>query len=150
MIDFSKMDDFTSDFMLSQVEAMKGLIYNDARKGIMQNGKSGFQYRSVDYANLKADGAYGRQASRNVDYVDMTLTGDLWNRIAFKSEENLAELNFDENDTNKILHNLKYNRVINDLSDENLETITDNFIVKLADNIEQLNGIEEIIVSLNI
>lgn len=150
MIDFSKMDDFTSDFMLSQAEAMKELIYNNARKGIMQNGARGLQYRSIDYANLKADGAYGRQASKNVDYVDMTLTGDLWNRIAFKSEENLSELNFNEADTNKILHNLKYNRVIDDLSDENLETITDNFVIKLADNIEQLNGIEEIIVSLNI
>jgi len=157
VIDFEKMTSFTTEYMASIAFAIKNLVQEDARKGIMQDNSSGLGYKSRKYTAQKSKGTYngtGRrgnaQVSTNTSYVDMHLTGDLFDSMTISSTPETAIVAVDPLDEDKITTNEHLGRVIIDLRDENVDTITEKIAQQINDNIEELNNDVEISMSITI
>lgn len=150
MIDFSEVTVLDESYIKTELERVRELIREDAKKGIMQDNASGLQYKDKDYIRKKRKGFYPRQISTNTSYVDMTLTGDLFKNMQVKSVENQGELIVAPEDGFKVSENEKRGRIIIGLREDNVDIITTDVVNQMAKNIEESNFDTEIYVSINL
>jgi hypothetical protein len=152
MIDFEKavvFDDFFFRYIGSHI---KHEISLDSSKGLMQDDKSGLQYRNKKYIREKGKGiASPRQISNQTAFVDMRLTGDMFNDMTVTPTDKSVEIAYNKRDTNKILNNLEYGRDITTLNQKNLDWVATEIAERIGDNIiEQVNKDIEIKLDITI
>ena len=152
MIDFEKAVIFDKSLFDSIGNKMIETIKTDSSKGLMQDNSSGLSYRNQKYIREKGKGiASSRQISRQTSYVDMTLTGDMWNRMSANATNNSVEIIYAKSDTNKVLNNLEYGRDITTLNQKNIELVAIDIAEQISKNIiEQVNKDIEIKLDITI
>lgn len=124
---------------------LRDKIIQDTKAGKMQNGASGLSYVSGRYKNKKSKGiAAPNQISTNVSYVDMTLTGKLWENFkVVGGTGNFCWLEYGASDIDKIEVANRFNREIVGISKENQEMVTRMVENKLADIVEAICGVSD-------
>jgi len=116
-------------------------IRAEASKGIMQNDTSGHSYRNKVYISKKRRGKFKRQISTNVAFVDMTLTGDLWNRRKLLADDNGFVIMYDNADKGKVERAFDMGRDITTISNYNADIIVLQLEDIVEENIDNLSKI---------
>lgn len=116
-------------------------IRAEASKGIMQNDTSGHSYRNKVYISKKRRGKFKRQISTNVAFVDMTLTGDLWNRRKLLADDNGFVIMYDNADKGKVERAFDMGRDITTISNHNADIIVSQLEDIVEENIDNLSKI---------
>lgn len=149
MKDLAEIVKFSDETYKNLGEDARNMIMEDAAVGIMQDGKSNLKYYSRDYVEKKSAGmAAPYQISMQTDFVDMTLTGDMWSRLKVSVNGNSVILKYDPADTKKITYNKRFGRVIDRLRDENVSKLTKELNDVISKNINQLNINEKLYLNL--
>jgi|TARA_Y100000356_G_C11165870_1_gene238590 hypothetical protein len=89
---------FTKRFMDRTAEIMAGRIVLDADDGKFQNNKRRLKYKSAEYKIRKKAGKAGGKGvstDRNINFVNMRLTGDTLNRIKGVGTKNGFAITYD-------------------------------------------------------
>lgn len=149
MIDLEKAIEFEVSDLKFVGEQAKFAIEQDAKKGVMQDGLSGLDYRSINYSMAKMKGQFVGQISNQTNYVDLTLTGEMWNNMTVEATNNSVTIAYSELDRHKVLRNQKWGRDIVGLNQKNIEMvalqlsdiIAENIINKVHDDIQIELGI---------
>jgi Pyruvate/2-oxoacid:ferredoxin oxidoreductase gamma subunit len=152
MIDFEKAVEF-DDFFFNYIgRHIMHEIPLDSSKGLMQNDKSGLQYRNKRYVREKGKGiASPRQISNQTAFVNMILTGDMFRNMTVTPTDKSVEIAYNERDTNKILNALDYGYDITTLNQKNLDWVATEIAERISDNIvKQVNKDIEIKLDITI
>ena len=115
---------FTRRFMDQLGIKVAGRIILDAGKGIFQNNKKGFKYKSESYKEAKKAGKATKKVSadRTTKFVNMRLTGDTLNKI--KSTPTKRGFNIDYGNPLVVLGNAKRDYDLYGISNKNLSFIS--------------------------
>ncbi len=137
MIEFEKAVEFEVSDMQYIGEQSKVAIEFDAKKGIMQDDTAGHSYRSYNYVINKSKNKYPRQISNQTSFVDMTLTGDMWDRMTIESTNNSTTIKFSDLDRHKVIRNREWGRDLVGLNTKNKEMVVDLLNDIIVSNIEE-------------
>jgi len=152
MIDFEKAVIFDKSLFDSIGNKMIETIKLDSSKGLMQDDKSGLQYRNKRYIREKGKGiASSRQINRNTAFVDMTLTGDTFKNMTVNATDKGCELVYESFDSKKVQNALDYGYDITTLNQKNIELVAIDIAEQISKNIiEQVNKDIEIKLDITI
>jgi hypothetical protein len=115
---------FTQNFMARLGRTVRGRIVQDSLKGIFQNNKKGFKYKSESYKQSKKAGKITGKVSadKTTKFVNMRLTGDTHNKIT--STPTKRGFNIDYGNSLIVLGNAKRDYDLYGISNKNLSFIS--------------------------